>query len=712
MPSRTAWYVRSTSPYYGGGDDDDNDDDGRGGRVALAEVGAGLWVGTSEGSASKLAHDFQIWKISKMLIGQPQLCSYSPSSRSFCTNQLSPLVVVVAVEEGDIVRHTPFSLLSFHHPMSSSGPSRTIIIITAAIGGAIVLFVVIRILICIHRRRKLEPVPLPPARPLVYEGPYSSSRNDLSTTSLRGGYHSSDPSMTQRSTPLGGSLAGHYSLSTENMPLREPPSPATTSSTQYGNKSSKNLQPPQIPFSAYPGNGSSAQISTVSGGSERSTHHPYRYLNTSGISVNTEQEESGQIGPSPVSSSPPSPHPSVQSRGRARPISMAPSVSSMRSTSRTVRSARSMTTIRGPPHSPHSHVEIVLPAPLATQPGAAPGAYYEEARDALTSLREATRPTFSDPWLTVGRENVNMSRSPSRERLRRSGSSRPEGSQPCKSLYSVRTCMSTLLTPSFLSVNSVKRSRSKGSISRSISEQAPPKASSGLPPSLPTKSQPQPVSRKPSLDQITPPVPRLPSLHFGTLNSAMSIPSLKPEPIPARVSIPIPTPARAPISIPVPPPLVIPAPKSRPQSQASSRKSSIDQSTPPVPQLPSLHFGSLNSAMSIPSLRSEPKSIPAQARAPPSVPVPPPPVISASNSKSSARAAVRSIIELISDKEKMKPPSNLEFSYRESLQRHSLQRDSVQLAISKMPETKPGPCFVDDMLTTTTTKPKGGKLRK
>ena len=73
---------------------------------------------------------------------------------------------------------------------------------------------------------------------------------------------------------------------------------------------------------------------------------------------------------------------------------------------------------------------------------------------------------------------------------------------------------------------------------------------------------------------------------------------------------------------------------------------------------------------------------------------------------------MRSIIELISDKEKMKPPSNLEFSYRESLQRHSLQRDSVQLAISKMPETKPGPCFVDDMLTTTTTKPKGGKLRK
>lgn len=426
--------------------------------------------------------------------------------------------------------------------------------------------------------------------------------------------------MTQRSTPQGGSLAGRYSLSTENITLREPPSPATSSSALFGHRLGKQLQPPLPPFSAHSGtnsNGSSAQISTISGGTDNSAYPPYMYRNASGTSVNTAQDESGQVAPSPISSSPPSPHSSVNSRGRTRPLSMAPSVSSMRSTSRTVRSTRSMTTIRGPPHSPHSHVEIVLPVPLAPQPRSAPGNYYDEARDVLSGLSNATRPTFCDPWLAVSRDNVSMSRSPSRERLVRSGSSRSESTQ------------------------SLKKSGSRGRLLRSTSEHVRQSSSgrSSSPKSSPPKSHSQPVTRQPSMDQTstTPPVPRLPSLYFGTSNSSKSIPSSIPESIPISAAPSIPTLASIPKSIPTPAPVSVSVP--------------------------------ITSSSSIPA------------------------------SKSASSTAVRSIVELISDKEKIKPPVTLDFSYRESLQRHSLQRDSIQLAISKLPETKPGPCFVDDMLT-------------
>jgi hypothetical protein len=83
---------------------------------------------------------------------------------------------------------------------------------------------------------------------------------------------------------------------------------------------------------------------------------------------------------------------SQNQRLRSRPVSM----SSVLSTSRSSR------TIRGPPHSPHNHVQIVLPMPLAPSlHGSNPSTRRHTFIDEFTADRSPSRLSVVDQWAQI-----------------------------------------------------------------------------------------------------------------------------------------------------------------------------------------------------------------------------------------------------------------------------------------------------------------------
>lgn len=309
----------------------------------------------------------------------------------------------------------------------SSEPSTAVIAACAGVGGLIVILLVVRIGLRIRARRRHKPVPLPPARPLtaLHTSPwsvtssanpstynFSSSKVDLNSPTTASPVYQPDLLMTQSTDASGRARNVHrqYSgstLNTEEMPLQQPSSPVTRASTP---QSDGQLAPPQPYFFASQGtnsNRSSAQLSFNSSTEESdiASYPPQRHQSVTTFPVDPLSEDPTSISPHgtppPLSGSP------RMSGVPARRLSAAGSVSTIQTT-RSMRSTRTHTTVRGPPHKPHSRVEIVLPAPLAP-PTQRDSSYLHDLneRNSFAGYGMSSRQSVCDPWLRVGRENID-----------------------------------------------------------------------------------------------------------------------------------------------------------------------------------------------------------------------------------------------------------------------------------------------------------------
>ncbi|KAL5534309.1 hypothetical protein ACEPAG_771 [Sanghuangporus baumii] len=312
----------------------------------------------------------------------------------------------------------------------SSEPSVSVAVIAAcaSVGGLIVIFLVFRIGLCIHHRRQRNSVPLPPARPLaaLHTLPwsanlsantsttnFSSSKLDLSTpTSSSPTIYNSEFAMMQHADASGRArnVYRQYSgstLNTEEMPLKQPSSPITRASTPQADGQ---LAPPQPFFFASQGtssNRSSAQLSLNSSTEESdiTSYPPQRHQSVTAFPVDPWSDDQ-------TNSSPHTPPRRLNSSPRmsgvhSRRVSVAGSVSTIQTT-RSMRSTRTQSTVRGPPHKPFSRVEIVLPAPLAP-PTQRDSSYLHDLneRNSYADYGMSSRQSVCDPWLKVGRENTD-----------------------------------------------------------------------------------------------------------------------------------------------------------------------------------------------------------------------------------------------------------------------------------------------------------------
>lgn len=313
-------------------------------------------------------------------------------------------------------------------PQSSSRPSLAIIITCSVVGGIVFIFVFVRVVICLHRRRVLKPRPLPPVRPITIHGASYSAHTSPSQLKLNEGflesmpsigvYPSSDGLTSQTPSPLmHPTLMRHQSGSTEETPLRQP-SPVTPLSADYAERQ---LMPPQPLFfvagnaSGLNSNRSSAQVSLSSVTEESipgSAASP-RPVSLTSFPSYTQASEPVDLAQNRHSVASPE-GPPLRPKPKHNRHSLATSMTSMRTaeTMRSMRSVRSVSAIRGAPHSPHNRVEIVLPAPLASQvypqtirEGAESGTsaahydFYAESRG-----RRQSTISVSDPWINIGRE--------------------------------------------------------------------------------------------------------------------------------------------------------------------------------------------------------------------------------------------------------------------------------------------------------------------
>lgn len=318
---------------------------------------------------------------------------------------------------------------------NSSRPSLAIIITCSAVGGIIVIFLFIRLIICIHRRRVLKPRPLPPARPLtMHESSYSAyptqsqlklNEGYFDSTPSIGVYPSTDGLVSRTQSPLiqAGSLSRHQSRSTEEAPLRQP-SPVTPLSADYADHQ---LVPPQPLFfvsgnaTGTSSNRSSAQVSLASVTEESDPgsanfQRPVSLANFPSSAQPPEILDPEQYRYSVAGTErPPSPNRRPKPHRQNR-HSLAASMSSMRTaeTMRSMRSVRSSSYIRGAPHNPQNRIEIVLPAPLAphaysqTTGGStefpSSGDFADGYAAAESRSRRQSTISYSDPWINIKRE--------------------------------------------------------------------------------------------------------------------------------------------------------------------------------------------------------------------------------------------------------------------------------------------------------------------
>ncbi|KAL5535457.1 hypothetical protein ACEPAF_3551 [Sanghuangporus sanghuang] len=311
---------------------------------------------------------------------------------------------------------------------SESGVSIAVVAACAGVGGLIVIFLVFRIGLCIRHRRQRNSVPLPPARPLaaLHTLPwsanpsvnasttnFSSSKLDLSTpTSASPTIYDSDFLMMQHVDASGRArnIYRQYSgstLNTEEMPLKQPSSPITRASTPQADGQ---LVPPQPSFFASQGTSSGrslAQLSLNSSTEESdiTSYPPQRHQSITAFPVDPlsdDQTISSHGTPPPLLNSSPR-----MSGVHSRRVSVAASVSTIQTT-RSMRSTRTQSTVRGPPHKPFSRVEIVLPAPLAA-PTQRDSSYLHDLneRNSYAGYGLSSRQSVCDPWLRVGRENTD-----------------------------------------------------------------------------------------------------------------------------------------------------------------------------------------------------------------------------------------------------------------------------------------------------------------
>ncbi|KAL5495334.1 hypothetical protein ACEPAI_797 [Sanghuangporus weigelae] len=424
----------------------------------------------------------------------------------------------------------------------SSEPSVSIAVIAACagVGGLIVIFLVFRIGLCIRHRRQRNSVPLPPARPLaaLHTLPwsanptanasttnFSSSKLDLSTpTSASPTIYHSEFAMMQHADASGRArnIYRQYSgstLNTEEMPLKQPSSPITRVSTPQADGQ---LVPPQPSFFASQGtssNRSSAQLSLNSSTEESdiTSYPPQRHQSVTAFPIDPWSDD--QTNSSPHGTPPPLLNSSPRMSGvHSRRVSVAASVSTIQTT-RSMRSTRTQSTVRGPPHKPFSRVEIVLPAPLAP-PTQRDSSYLHDLneRNSYAGYGMSSRQSVCDPWLKVGRENTDP--------VTTHHYSIREGERRHRTVSSESQSVSRGRQSRRVSVSSVSSFTANGSPYIPSNPTPYPSRSSSV------SSQSRATRTKPSVDlSELPPVPRVPSIYTNPNNSPSSPSPSSPSPI-------------------------------------------------------------------------------------------------------------------------------------------------------------------------------------
>ena len=249
--------------------------------------------------------------------------------------------------------------------------------------------------------------------------------------------------------------------------------------------------------------------------------------------LNHSVESSVSLAHSSAYGSPARPRPPRASRSRSRPMSIV----STSGTSHSIHTSHSTNTLRGPAHSIHSNIQIVLPAPLAPQVYSNPAAGFERTSSFYSSGGD--RKSVADPWVLAG------SRPPSVARFEReaSGSSSRLSSSECILLTSISICPANAPDPLPLFSAlpggprpSVSRQRSRlskvastSSLRDSDSESMKARRSQSQPPvpyapsapavHAPARARtPSPGPSRPSMSfaqpgSPLPPVPRIPSVY-------------------------------------------------------------------------------------------------------------------------------------------------------------------------------------------------------
>ncbi|KAK0465360.1 uncharacterized protein EV420DRAFT_1514005 [Desarmillaria tabescens] len=232
---------------------------------------------------------------------------------------------------------------------------QTIIIIAvcAAVGGLILLAIVVRIIRSAYARSAAQTAPLPPVQPLAHHREHQLAKFYRSNTSR--------PSTTYESSNLTAPrpfASDVSSVRTSKASLLVPDSPGPSSPSRHAsslnacdmaedislNNAPMDLDVPNPSFQV------STRASSSTIGSSENSHTPPE---TPAL------QSSGSMSRLPHSQTRSSSSARPPSARRPRPLSLA-------SSTHTVASKSSRTNLRtGVPHGPHNQVQIVLPAPLA-----------------------------------------------------------------------------------------------------------------------------------------------------------------------------------------------------------------------------------------------------------------------------------------------------------------------------------------------------------
>ncbi|TFK87939.1 hypothetical protein K466DRAFT_585947 [Polyporus arcularius HHB13444] len=482
---------------------------------------------------------------------------------------------------------------------SGGGLSTSTIIIIAVVAACVVLLALAlfawRLLARFCRRSKN--VPLPPAqdlarhreqqlsafadrnaRPTTWVDPsVYQPRPHLYSSHFLSASGSSTSLIRDRSTPDFSSIPSR-GPTRENSWTVEDATSAESSPGPYPTPlSTEELMPPNPSY--LPG----LSMTSVASSSSDAISDAHAALPTSPSDMNHSAESSASNSPysSPVRGRPPRASPSV-SRSRSRPMSMVSS-----HTNHSLQTSHSVNTLRGPAHSIHSNIQIVLPAPLAPElyPHPQPHPLADAAGfglDRTTSFYGGgDRRSVADPWLYAGSRPQSIARldrdASSGSRMSSAGPRHsPSGSRPRSSLNKVSS-----LPDSDSASAKARRAQSQPPIPHVPSAPAVSAARARTPspgPGPSSSSFAQPASP-------LPPVPRVPSQYgrAGSLDGRydgqlQALQAAMEEPVRGRARDPVPLPAGAAAPVPVAaapaPPTSYAAPRREPSGKLRKNRAS------------------------------------------------------------------------------------------------------------------------------------------
>ncbi len=232
---------------------------------------------------------------------------------------------------------------------------QTIIIIAvcAAVGGLIILAVVVRIIRSAYARSAAQTAPLPPVQPLAHHREHQLAKFYRDNTSRPSTAY--DPSNLTAPRPFASDVS---SIRTSKASLLVPDSPGPSSPSRHA--SSLNACD------------AAEEISLNNAPMELDVPNPSFQVSTRASSSTIGSSENSHTSPEtpPLQSSASIsrlPHHQTRSTSSARPSSARrPRPLSLASSTHTVASKSSRNNLRtGVPHGPHNQVQIILPAPLA-----------------------------------------------------------------------------------------------------------------------------------------------------------------------------------------------------------------------------------------------------------------------------------------------------------------------------------------------------------